>query len=59
MQAVKKHDTLALMMALHICDVIWWTFSGQTEYHTPTAMARVEKPENPHRAYVVIATERG
>ena len=49
-QAVMKQDIFAQMTALIIFDVISFVLDGITVFHTPTAIARVERLENPLRA---------
>jgi hypothetical protein len=57
MQAVIKHDMLASQITRNMEEAIWPTFCGQIEFHTPTAMARVERLEKPHKAYVAMARD--
>lgn len=58
MHAVMKQDMLALVIDLSICPDISETLDGHTACQTPTAMARVDRLENPQMAYVVMAWER-
>ena len=53
-----KQDIFAQITALIIFDVISCVLDGMTVFHTPTAIARVDRLEKPLRAYVVIDAER-
>ena len=50
MLAVMKHERFALMSARNIMEAIMGTLCGQIDDHTPTAIARVDTLENPHKA---------
>ena len=58
MHAVMKHDMLAFHSARNMFCVISLVFCGQTAFQTPTATARVDRLEKPHRAYVAMVLER-
>ena len=57
-QAVMKQEMLASTRTRNMLDAISLTLCGQIVFQTPTAIARVDRLENPQSAYVVIARSR-